>query len=536
MNHTSLIIALMMIFFLLNNFGVLNLSLASMEIQEIPEPYVTTLDCKEKENLGSYNITWKKHIIDNAFDYAFGVFACDVDNDNDCDILGAAKDGDFIAWWRNDGGNPINWTKFVIDDNFDGATSVFAVDIDGDRDVDVVGSAWHAQEIALWINDGGTPITWKKSVIKSGFAFAHEVYCYDLDQDGDMDILGVSSDDDQIVWWRNDGGDPISWTEQMICSDFDGAKSARVADFDHDGLLDVVGTAIFDNEIRWWKNCGGDPIVWEEYVVDENFIGAHRVEPCDMDFDGDIDLVGAAYLGSELAWWRNDGGTSIVWTKQVISTNFDRACVGLPVDIDEDGDIDVIGTAQYGNDIALFRNDGGTPFVWTKIVIDGGFRGAWPCFVCDIDRDGDIDIVCGASFEDRLAWWESNLHQRPVKPERPSGAASGKPGIEYVFSSRTTDPFGLDIFYLWDWGDGTVSEWIGPYDSGEECNASHSWSEKGNYNIKVKARNIDNVESEWSNPLPITMPYSYNPLQHVFDWLFQRFPDAFQLLRKLVGY
>jgi len=535
MNRKSLIIVIVMIFFLFNNFSVLNLSLATIEKKEIPKSEVNTLDGREKESLGLYDITWKKHIIDTTFDYAFGVFACDVDNDKDCDILGAAQNGDFIAWWRNDGGNPINWTKLLIDDHFDGATSVFAVDIDGDLDVDVVGSSWQAQEIALWINDGGTPITWRKSVIKSGFAFAHEAYCYDLDQDGNMDIFGASTDNDQIVWWKNNGGNPISWTEQIISSDFDGAKSARVADFDNDGLLDVVGTAFYDDEIRWWRNCGGVPIVWEEHIIIDNWNGSHRVEPCDMDFDGDMDLVGAAYWEGELAWWRNDGGTPIRWTKRVIATNFNGACTGLPVDVDEDGDIDVIGTAQQAYDVTLFRNDGGNLFTWTKVVIDSSFFGAWPCYVYDIDGDGDVDIVAGASFGDKLAWWESNLNQQPFQPERPSGVASGKSGTEYVFSSRTIDPFSLDLYYLWDWGDGTISEWSGPYHSGETCSASHIWSNRGNYEIKVKAKNIDNAESDWSDPLPITMPYTMkNPLQQFLAWLFQWFPYAFPLLQYLM--
>jgi len=492
-----------------------------------------SVDFKENKNIRSCDISWNKHVIDDAFDYAFGVHAVDVDKDGDCDILGAAQEGDFIAWWRNEGGDPITWTKFIIDDNFDGATSVFAVDIDGDLDVDVVGSASQAKEIALWINEGDTPISWSKSIIKSGFDFAHEAYCYDLDEDGDVDILGSSSEDHQITWWQNGGGNPISWTEQIIGNNFLGAKSARVADMDNDGLLDVIGAAIDDNQICWWKNNGGDPINWEEHVIIDDFTGAHRAEVCDLDFDGDIDVIGTAIFCDEIAWFRNDGGTPITWTKQVIAAGFNKACIGLPVDIDEDGDIDVVGTAIYGNDVALFRNDGGEPIEWTKITIDSFFRGAWPGYVADIDSDGDIDIVVGASFEDTLAWWENDLNQQPSKPERPSGPTSGRSGIEYTFETVSTDPNSEQLYYIWSWGNENYSDWLGPYNSGDECSTSKTWSEKGTYEIKVKAKNANGAESKWSEPLVMSMPKS-NEGNLFFLCFLEQHPDMFPILRHML--
>ena len=100
----------------------------------------------------------------------------------------------------------------------------------------------------------------------------------------------------------------------------------------------------------------------------------------------------------------------------------------------------------------------------------------------------------------------------PHKPSKPSGETSGKLGEEYTYTTSTTDPEENQIFYLWDWDDGTQSEWLGPYNSGDICEATHTWSEeKGFYQIRVKAKDIHDAESEWSDPLSISMPVIYEP-------------------------
>ena len=74
----------------------------------------------------------------------------------------------------------------------------------------------------------------------------------------------------------------------------------------------------------------------------------------------------------------------------------------------------------------------------------------------------------------------------PNKPSKPSGPNSGKPGTSYEYSSSTTDNEGDQVYYLFDWGDGTDSGWIGPYNSGDECSVSHTWTRRGSYEIKAK--------------------------------------------------
>ncbi|VVB61970.1 Metallo-peptidase family M12B Reprolysin-like protein [uncultured archaeon] len=125
----------------------------------------------------------------------------------------------------------------------------------------------------------------------------------------------------------------------------------------------------------------------------------------------------------------------------------------------------------------------------------------------------------------------------PNKPNQPSGEIKPKVNFVYTYLTKTSDVDGDQVLYIWDWGDGTNSGWLGPYDSNVTCEATHLWNVKdNNYTIKVKAKDIYGQESDWSDPLPITTPYSYNPIHQFFEWLFQRFPHAFPIIRQLLGY
>jgi hypothetical protein len=86
----------------------------------------------------------------------------------------------------------------------------------------------------------------------------------------------------------------------------------------------------------------------------------------------------------------------------------------------------------------------------------------------------------------------------PDKPERPVGPSEGTLETPYTFTTSTTDPEGDQVWYMWSWGDGTFSDWLGPYSSGEEASAENSWSEENYYQIRVKAKDESDVESDWS--------------------------------------
>jgi len=92
-------------------------------------------------------------------------------------------------------------------------------------------------------------------------------------------------------------------------------------------------------------------------------------------------------------------------------------------------------------------------------------------------------------------------------PEKPqiNGPSEGKidEPIEFEFKSKDGD--GHDVYYYIDWGDGTFEDWFGPFGSGTWQKKSHTWAEKGEFTVKIKARDITGLESGFSEH-PITIP------------------------------
>jgi peptidase C25-like protein len=116
----------------------------------------------------------------------------------------------------------------------------------------------------------------------------------------------------------------------------------------------------------------------------------------------------------------------------------------------------------------------------------------------------------------------------PATPSAPEGPTSGSINTEYTYTTTTTDPEGDKIYYLFDWGDESFSGWVGPYNSGQKAMASNIWKEKGNYEIRVKAKDNHGVQSEWSDPIPISMPHVKDQsFPRLFEFIEQFFPNIY---------
>ena len=196
----------------------------------------------------------------------------------------------------------------------------------------------------------------------------------DLDGDGDLDLIGAAQEADDILWWENNGsGFNAALT---IDSSFNGAFTVRAADIDQDGDLDVVAAGLQGDNVYWWENDGtpannttddGNGNFWNEYQVDISLNGARYVDPVDLDQDGDLDLLVSALLADRFVWYENDGtpknnttndGNGNFWTQRNILTGADGAAMALGADIDGDGDLDVAAVARNDDTVLWLENDG----------------------------------------------------------------------------------------------------------------------------------------------------------------------------------
>jgi PKD repeat protein len=104
----------------------------------------------------------------------------------------------------------------------------------------------------------------------------------------------------------------------------------------------------------------------------------------------------------------------------------------------------------------------------------------------------------GNTTNDTSWVWVQITNSAPQKPVI-TGPNVGKKEIEYPFNFSSIDLDGSIVYYYIKWGDLSNTDWIGPYNSGEQINKTHTWSLKLKFTIQVKAKDPYGAESDWSS-------------------------------------
>ena len=189
--------------------------------------------------------------------------------------------------------------------------------------------------------------------------------------------------------------------------------------------------------------------------------------------------------------------------------------------------------ADVGNGVAgefYAVNPDGTER-WRKIISDELVDSS-PA----IAADGTVYIgSTGIWFGNALHAFGAVESNAPPKSPTISGSTEGVAGKEYYYMFSISDPDNNPVQIFVDWGDGT-NAWSYESVPGYSIRMSHTWGSQGTYIIKAKARDTLGAESNWTT-LQVTMPLSYEPPHYPFiTWLVERFPNAFPILRYLLGF
>ena len=351
-----------------------------------------------------------QQVISTATLRAYAVFAADIDGDGDQDVLSASELDDKIAWYENMDGNGTFSTQYVISTNANSAHDVVAADLDGDGDFDVVSASAADDKIAWYENIDGAGTFSVERVLTTDALFAHSVSVADVDGDGDLDILSASINDSKLSWYPNLDGRGSFGGQQIISTSGSGATSIVAANLDGDEDLDIISSSMFDNKIAWYESFTGRGRV-RFSLFNDVAVGTtvsywpRSVHAADIDGDGDLDILSASHNDNKIAWYENING--VFSDQKVITSVADGAQDVQTADIDGDGDLDVLSASGLDNSIKWYENFDGRGSFDILSVVSTGANNAHAVYAADIDGDGDLDLISASFDDDTIAWYEN---------------------------------------------------------------------------------------------------------------------------------
>lgn len=347
-----------------------------------------------------YGQSWNSILISGSLQQGSAVDAGDINNDG-CDTLDVVctdRGSGSVIWFE-----APNWNQHYIDGNLSGATHLKVVDLDFDNDADVVAAGYFDNDVVWYENDGATQPTWTKRYIDFNLTGAVFVDVSDLDNDGDLDVVASGHSGDIIVGYTNNGGSPITWTRFTIDSYADGPLKVLIANINNDTIPDVVAGIKWDTDLVWYEGPN-----WTEHPIDGDINWPDILDVDDIDGDDYLDVVSTEYNANDVLWYKNEGGSGTNWQKDTIDSNLLGADGVSIADFNNDNKLDVVaGTFHSNGALVWYQND--LPNDWPSNGIANNLKESWYVCSIDMDNDGDNDVLNIKYGPGDVVWYENPL-------------------------------------------------------------------------------------------------------------------------------
>ena len=332
----------------------------------------------------------------------------DLDGDGDRDVVSASYGKDQIIWYENRGGSPVEFgVPHVVSDTSIGQGPIILADVDGDGDPDIV-SASRNDDLIVWYEnlDGSNDFGAQRTITTRADGTC-TIVAGDVDGDGDLDLASASEFDSKVAWYENLDGQGKFGDQQVIAVSLTMAVGCELADLDGDGDLDIVFSWFLNDTVLWYENSDGQGTFTPAANVTLAVQRPLSIQALDVDGDGDQDLLTTSAVHCEVAWFENLPGPGQFGPKQVVSTI--PGAGNTPahvVDFDRDGDPDVLA-GDSGADLYWFENQGGAGGFGPAQLLTDQLQGLSSVDSADFDGDGDRDILCSTLGWNRISWLEN---------------------------------------------------------------------------------------------------------------------------------
>ncbi|NQE54073.1 hypothetical protein C5S29_10820 [ANME-1 cluster archaeon GoMg3.2] len=325
---------------------------------------------------------WICYTIDNntvsGIDNAHAITVIDMNNDGIDDVISCGHHSNEVAWYSRTNADGTNvWTKHIIDDNCTYAHNTAAGDIKGDGHIEVVAVAEVRGDLYLYEQaEHGNPYgIWNRTTIDNDLAGAFRVYLADVNNDTKLDIIATGNYKYYYYWYENP-----NWTRHQINEvSLKDSRAGSPWDVDMDGDHDIVAVDMDNNEVIWYELDSSNPTgYWRKHLVDDSIDSPYDIAVADIDGNGKNDIIATGYgtqstIRRVLGWtggsvvWYSDSDPTGEWTKHYIGSLLGPRNINI-YDLDEDGDLDIIigdngpdgrtgKLVYFVNELGLFKGD-----------------------------------------------------------------------------------------------------------------------------------------------------------------------------------
>ena len=309
-----------------------------------------------------------------------------------------------MGWYENDGSGGFSSRRDIEADSGD-AYAVQGADLDGDGDLDVLAASFDNNRVAWYENDGEGAFPVRR-VIAVGGRGPFDIQAADLDGDGDLDVLSAFLGDGSVEWFENQGGGSFS-TQPEIWSGADQLSSVFAADLDGDGDLDVLAAILGDATVAWYENL----------ATPSTPAAAPIAAPGNVSVRAGGSYISVSW--DTLGTWAN-GGSAVVRYVATATPDDDEPSANCETEPPstacaiENLRTGVTYAVVVHVENALGQGPASVPVEATtaesfsaQSVISSDAGNPLAVQAVDLDGDGDADLLSTSNSEDKIAWYET---------------------------------------------------------------------------------------------------------------------------------